>query len=356
MITRFKAENYGCLKQVEVALTPLHAFIGPNDSGKSTLLRGLRTLVHLASDSFSGSADKFSPFDPILPIATSAPIRHEASLSCSVEGGTYWVRTQPNQLDDGVSLDDGTSHRTDRSLTHRSPLYSRHPDAASLLHRIGHARMLRLDPDALRAPSGLIPEGQTAGFLDDRGRGLPVYFTVRNYDEHAFARIVETARQYFPTLKTLRLKPVTNSTLELEAELMDGTRVRAEHLSEGLLYFLAILALPYLSPVSLLLVEEPENGLHPARVAEVVRLLRAMVETTGTQVIIATHSPLVINELRPEEVTVVTRPSLAQGSQCTPIRETHNFAQRNGVYALGELWLAYSDGEQEAPLFDARRR
>lgn len=107
-----------------------------------------------------------------------------------------------------------------------------------------------------------------------------------------------------------------------------------------MLYFLAILALPYLSPVSLLLVEEPENGLHPARVAEVVRLLRAMVETTGTQVIIATHSPLVINELRPEEVTVVTRPSLEQGSQCTPIRETHNFAQRNGVYALGELWLA----------------
>jgi len=352
MITRFKAENYGCLKQVEVALTPLHAFIGPNDSGKSTLLRGLRTVVQLANEGFIGWPRDPRPFDPTLSFHAD----NESALSCTVDGGTYWVRTKANRPEDGVSLDDGNSLQRTRYIGQQSDVLKSR-QFAPVLERIGHARMLRLDPDALRAPSGLIPEGSTAGFLDDRGRGLPgVYFTVRNYDEHAFAGIVETARQYFPTLKTLRLKPVTNSTLELEAELTDGTRVRAEHLSEGLLYFLAILALPYLSPVSLLLVEEPENGLHPARVAEVVRLLRAMVETTGTQVIIATHSPLVINELRPEEVTVVTRPSLEQGSQCTPIRETHNFAERNGVYALGELWLAYSDGEQETPLFDARRR
>lgn len=355
MLTKFTAENYGCLKQVEVALSPLHAFIGPNDSGKSTLLRGLRTLLQLAGSSFGfgRSPDGPSPFDHALSKTDVA-----TRLFCSAEGGSYWARTTPNGFEDGVTLVDGTAQHSLRVLTHPSRLMDDKQTAiASFLRGLGNARMLRLDPDALRAPSGLIPEGQSTGFLDDRGRGLPgVYFTVRNYDEHAFARIVESARAYFPTLKTLRLKPVTGSTLELEAELLDGTRVRAEQMSEGLLYFLAILALPYLSPVSLLLVEEPENGLHPARVAEVVRLLRAMVEQTGTQVLIATHSPLVINELRPEEVTVVTRPSLAEGSRFTPIRETHNFSQRNGVYALGELWLAYSDGEQEAPLFDARRR
>lgn len=83
MITRFTAENYGCLKQVEVALTPLHAFIGPNDSGKSTLLRGIRPLVQLADGAFSGPPDKLSPFDPVLPIATSIPTRQETALSCS---------------------------------------------------------------------------------------------------------------------------------------------------------------------------------------------------------------------------------------------------------------------------------
>lgn len=42
MLTLFRAINYACLKDVKVSLTPLHAFIGPNDSGKSTLLRAIR--------------------------------------------------------------------------------------------------------------------------------------------------------------------------------------------------------------------------------------------------------------------------------------------------------------------------
>ena len=49
MITRFRAKNYGCLKNVEIDLTPVHAFIGPNDSGKSTLLRAVRALGYFAA-------------------------------------------------------------------------------------------------------------------------------------------------------------------------------------------------------------------------------------------------------------------------------------------------------------------
>jgi hypothetical protein len=66
-------------------------------------------------------------------------------------------------------------------------------------------------------------------------------------------------------------------------------------------------------------------------------------------VLIATHSPLVINELKPEEVTVVTR-SRGAGSIFTPLPETPNFAERSKVYALGELWLSYANGVDEQPL------
>ena len=44
-IERLTVKNYGCVKDVSIELTPFHAFIGPNDSGKSTLLRATRTLV-----------------------------------------------------------------------------------------------------------------------------------------------------------------------------------------------------------------------------------------------------------------------------------------------------------------------
>jgi hypothetical protein len=98
----------------------------------------------------------------------------------------------------------------------------------------------------------------------------------------------------------------------------------------------------------LLLVEEPENGLHPARIGEVVQIFRELSKTT--QVLIATHNPLVVNELRPEEVSVVTR-TPHEGTKVTPISNTPNFKERSEIYALGELWVSYADGKTEAPLF-----
>lgn len=38
------------------------------------------------------------------------------------------------------------------------------------------------------------------------------------------------------------------------------------------------------------------------------------------------------------------------GTQVTPIAKTPNFAARAAVYALGELWLSYANGDDEAPL------
>ncbi|EYE99981.1 Hypothetical protein CAP_1862 [Chondromyces apiculatus DSM 436] len=116
--------------------------------------------------------------------------------------------------------------------------------------------------------------------------------------------------------------------------------------------YLAFAAIPYLEPASMLLIEEPENGLHPARIAEVMRVLREVSKTT--QVLIATHSPLVVNEMQPEEVTVITR-TPETGTRATLIKDTPNFAKRSSVYALGELWLSYANGVDEAPLLDEGR-
>lgn len=85
-------------------------------------------------------------------------------------------------------------------------------------------------------------------------------------------------------------------------------------------------------------------------------VLRKLTEGDGPQVILTTHSPLVVNELGPGEVSVVRRPSLEGGTVVTPIAETANFAKRSEVYSLGELWLSYADGEVEKSLFDASAR
>lgn len=47
-VEELRIQSYGCIRDATFRLTPLHALIGPNDSGKSTVLRALRTVVYLA--------------------------------------------------------------------------------------------------------------------------------------------------------------------------------------------------------------------------------------------------------------------------------------------------------------------
>ena len=46
-IVRLDIENYGCIRKASFSLRPLHALIGPNDSGKTTTLRALRMITVL---------------------------------------------------------------------------------------------------------------------------------------------------------------------------------------------------------------------------------------------------------------------------------------------------------------------
>jgi len=362
MIHSFRARHYGCLVDVDAALTPIHAFVGPNDSGKSTLLNGLRTLVQLAGDGFSFDGGKWAPFEPFLPADHPSYEHSGTELGCAVDGAWYTyvseLRHAVEQIGVGKLGASEPEPRSElRSVFEPSNVVPRGPNHGqwderlyALREHLAAARLVRFDPDALRKPSGLIPETERVGFFDDRGYGLAgVFFALRNRDDGAFATVVEGVRRHFPTIRNLRVKAVTSSEVVLVAELADGTQVEAKRMSEGLLYYLAFAALQHLDPVSLLLVEEPENGLHPARIAEVMAILREVSKTT--QVLMATHSPLVINELLPEEVSVVTR-TPAKGTQVRRIHETPDFEARAKVYALGELWLAYANGTDEAPLLE----
>ncbi|HLT38815.1 MAG TPA: AAA family ATPase, partial [Enhygromyxa sp.] len=151
-----------------------------------------------------------------------------------------------------------------------------------------------------------------------------------------------------PTVKHFGLRNVSTTHKELQLELVDGTKIPASMASEGLLYYLAFATLPYLhADASILLVEEPENGLHPARIRDVVATLREI--STTTQILIATHSPILVNELQPHEVFVTTRDP-TKGTRVTRLDRTPNFAERSRVYHPGELWVAYADGDTEAAL------
>lgn len=351
MIDSFRAKNYGCLKDVQLALTGFQALIGPNDSGKSTILRALRTILfRVSGGTFSGTTTLWTtPFDP----GFGPPPWHGAKLTATSSGGVYQLVAK-HAIQETVSVGPGTVASLVASSGLGAPLDSERsdnpPKIAKAMESFGTATLVRLDADALRRPSALIPDATAKQFTDERGAGLPgIYQAIQGLGDDSFSTISERFKALFPTVKRLGVRAVSEHQLEMEVGLLDGSRVGARQMSEGMLYYLAFAALPYIQKVDLLLVEEPENGLHPSRIADVAKMLRAFHEESGTKVLMATHSPLVVNELEPEEVIVVTRHP-ERGTRLTPMPATKDFASRSKVYALGELWLSYANGADEKDL------
>jgi predicted ATPase len=310
MITELNIQHYGCIEDLTLPLTPLHALVGPNESGKSTILRALQSIAHTIKTS-GFNWDQYTQHEPP-------------------------SRIHLKKIEDGVKQIYEVK-------------FPRHAAGGPFSQRNFTSALIRWDPDRLKEPSQLVTQGQQLEFLSQRGKGLPgIYDWILSNNDGDFAKISEQFVKYFPSVKRLRLEIVDSTQKAIGAELKNGKKITANQMSEGMLYFLAFAALQQLEPIKLLLIEEPENGLHPIRIAEVVRILRELTKS-GTQVIISTHSPLVLNELTPEEVTVLWRKD-GGPTQGRLMRDTFNFKARSEVLTLGEMWLNYCNGVDEEML------
>lgn len=367
-------EHFGCIERVALTLTRLHALVGPNDSGKSTVLDALRLLGGNADPTGRSRAD--SDFQRAgRRLGTPRPadgIRmgflagnfgwaaHSAPVG-SVQFGWERATPRPGLTVEGARIDQlfgqpeaaaTLRHSTQDALTTGIPAVFWGPAGAA--SPLPGSRLVRLDPDAMRAPAQILTDAEPLAFRDERGAGLAaVIDAIATRDHEAYSAINRQLTELFPALKGIHLTSPGNGAKALGFRLVSGTVIPAEQASEGMLYALAFLVLQHLEPVGLLLVEEPENGLHPARIREMVELLRRLSERQ--QVVMATHSPLVLNELAGEEISVVTRPA-GRGSRAVRLSDTPRYAERARAYRNGELWIAYCDGVTEHDLLEGLQR
>ena len=130
----------------------------------------------------------------------------------------------------------------------------------------------------------------------------------------------------------------------------EGRPVPASQVSDGLLLVLAYLAVLYQpKPPRVLLIEEPENGIHPKRLADVLRILRDLIEgQSHTQVILTTHSPYVLDHFQPEEVSLCRKRK--DGSVSVDRLSDSGTVQRlKDVFSLGEIWTSEGDAALADP-------
>lgn len=184
---------------------------------------------------------------------------------------------------------------------------SSHPTALAARSELRSWRLLQLEPSALR---------RFDNFGDDphvtsTGEHLPA--ALMRLDNHA--EVSQRLSELLPDIVSVNVDADEKRQVKtLLLTMKDKETYTASSLSDGTLRFLALAVLA-LDPEfgGLLCMEEPENGIHPSRIPQMLRLVRSLSEDVEAdddetsapsirQLIINTHSPLVVAELRDDEL------------------------------------------------------
>lgn len=107
------------------------------------------------------------------------------------------------------------------------------------------------------------------------------------------------------------------------------------HLSDGSIRFIC-LAATLLQPnlPATIIIDEPELGLHPAALVILAELIQSA--ATRTQVIIATQSPMLIDQFSVNDIIVAGR---KKGASYFKRLQEADFSQWLKDYSVGELWV-----------------
>lgn len=154
----------------------------------------------------------------------------------------------------------------------------------------------------------------------------------------SYREILDTCRLVTPYLDDFLLRPQkygpkTKVALSWTTKGSDYP-MQPYQLSDGSIRFICLAtALLQPDPPSTLIIDEPELGLHP----EAIRILAELIQSASkrTQLIIATQSPLLLDQFAVEDVVVVNR----KGGQSTFERlERKDYDVWLEDYSVGQLW------------------
>lgn len=154
-----------------------------------------------------------------------------------------------------------------------------------------------------------------------------------------YRRIVATIQQVTPFFEDFELVP---SALNPNTILLNWRERGSEYLlgphqlSDGTLRAMALIALllqPEDELPDVILLDEPELGLHPAALQLLASLLRSV--SHHSQVIVATQSLTLLNHFQPEDIVVVER---EDGGTVFHRHTSDRLREWLDEYTLGELW------------------
>jgi predicted ATPase len=395
-LTYLRIKNYRALRDVELRdLTPLTVLIGPNGSGKSTILDALAFLAEAVSGNLQQAWEKRNRFAGMRTRGQDGPIEFEIKalietdvlifyrLSVDEYNGSCWVVNEElEQLsnketqkifqlvsrglvrveDDRLRMIQGTppnNYETfHRGIKGFARAASKHPwlfhhssnaavvdilEVESILPELRFAKLLKsyryihLTDDHLKGYSDAGPREK----LSANGDNLPnVLYYLHQQHPEALTRITAQLRRWVPQLAEVVTEITSDERLLLRFKDAPFEKLLpAQYMSDGTMRLAALLTLLYEpNATGLLGIEEPENELHPRLLP---RLAEELIKATETrQLLVATHSPFLLDALEPEQVWILHRgpDGYTQATRTADIPQVKELVEDGSP--LGYLWTS----------------
>lgn len=170
----------------------------------------------------------------------------------------------------------------------------------SVTDLLGDARVFQLSPHQCRLPGVSTPNAR----LDRHGQNLPaVADYLRRHQPNSWGMIEHAMRAVIPQLDSIDTTFTTDRQLALQFHERNLQRAwNSNEMSDGTVQMLALFVALFDRRLPVLVVEEPENALHPWILRHFLELCR---EQAGKQIVLTTHSPVLLDSMSPENIRLL---------------------------------------------------
>ena len=306
-LSKITVKDFKRIIEIDIDLAPITALVGCNGSGKSSVLQAAQLGIAVLQQAYIGDNSKGVPkfaqyvdYNSILfrPTESFLDLRRDERASAKL-GYTICY--------EGVYVNEEGLQNAKLEVT-----IFRGRGATVSIKRSGDdmfAKELakKSDPFAILA-SGItgIPtreEWRTKGFLDASAMHGDANLYLRSILDHlrqkdeSWEKFLGAFRECFGNASVIvKHNKDTNRYIDIKIK-QNETTFTLDMAASGMLQVIQILAYTYFYQPPLLLLDEPDIHLHPDGQWRLCKALRTVAETSNTRIVLATHSPQLVQDL-----------------------------------------------------------
>lgn len=221
-------------------------------------------------------------------------------------------------------------------------------ELSTLLHRIQVYRCRNFNFSRIKNGAS---EMSREVVLDVDGQNL--WSVLRNVEgrrntDARYTTIMDYMRKAFPRFDGVVIEPIGNNSLYASFQERDVRGdIRASNAPDGYIQMLLILTALFAQPQEwncILLMDEPDLSLHPWALAVFGEACRHAAEEWNRQILLTTHSPVLMSQFEPQDILVV---ELQEGKTTLQrLSEKTEMQDLLEEYALGALYMAQAVAPQ----------